>query len=78
MSAGTAAAIASAYGLGVLARDPVYVTRGEQGLIWRLDTRSGSWAVKELLIPVAEAGAARDVEFQLGGRRTAAAAPVQA
>jgi aminoglycoside phosphotransferase (APT) family kinase protein len=65
MSAGTAGAIASAYGLGVLARDPVYATRGEQGLIWRLDTRGGSWAVKELLLPVAEAGAARDVEFQL-------------
>jgi hypothetical protein len=37
MPAGPAAAIASAYRLGVLARDPVYATRGEQGLIWRLD-----------------------------------------
>ena len=65
MPAGTAAAIVSAYGLGVLAGDPVFATRGEQGLIWRLDTRGGSWAVKELLLPVGEAEAARDVEFQL-------------
>jgi Ser/Thr protein kinase RdoA (MazF antagonist) len=68
MSAGTAGAIASAYGLGALAGDPVYATRGEQGLIWRLDTRSGSWAVKELLLPASEAAAARDVEFQLAAR----------
>ncbi len=65
MSAVTAAAIASAYGLGALVGDPVYAARGEQGRIWRLATRSGSWAVKELLLPVGEAGAARDVEFQL-------------
>jgi len=65
MSAATAAAIASSYDLGVLAGDPVYAARGEQGRIWRLDTCSGSWAVKELLLPVGEAEAARDVEFQL-------------
>ncbi len=65
MPAVTAAAIASAYGLGALVGDPVYAARGEQGRIWRLATRSGSWAVKELLLPVGEAGAARDVEFQL-------------
>ena len=52
MSAATAAAIASSYDLGVLAGDPVYAARGEQGRIWRLDTCSGSWAVKELLLPV--------------------------
>ena len=68
MPAGTAEAIASAYGLGVLAGDPVYVTRGEQGLIWRLDTRSGSWAVKELLLPAGETAAARDVESVTGAR----------
>ncbi len=65
MSAATAAAIASSYGLGVLAGDPVYAARGELGRIWRLDTRSGSWAVKELLLPAGEAEAVRDVEFQL-------------
>ena len=58
----------SAYGLGALAGDPVYAARGEQGLIWRLDARSGWWAVKELLLPGGEAGAAGDVEFQLAAR----------
>jgi hypothetical protein len=64
MPTDTAAVIASAYGLGVLAGDPVYVTRGEQGLIWRLDTRLGSWAVKELLLPAGEARAAPDDALQ--------------
>jgi len=69
MPAVTAAAIASAYGLGALVGDPVYAARGEQGRIWRLATRSGSWAVRELLLPVGEAGAARDVEFSWPPRR---------
>lgn len=68
MSAATAAAIAASYGLGVVVGDPVYAARGEQGRIWRLDTASGSWAVKEMLLPVAAAGAARDVDFQLAAR----------
>jgi Ser/Thr protein kinase RdoA (MazF antagonist) len=65
ISAATAAAVAAAYDLGDPVADPVYATRGEQGLIWRLDTRRGSWAVKELLLPMDEAGAGRDVAFQL-------------
>src|SRR6266851_3033718 len=65
MSAAAAAAIASAYGLGALVGDPVYAARGERGKIWRPATRSGSWAVKEPLLPIVEAEAARDVEFQL-------------
>jgi len=65
MSAATAAAVASSYDLGAVVGGPVYAARGEQGRIWRLDTRGGSWAVKELLMPVGEADAARDVEFQL-------------
>jgi Ser/Thr protein kinase RdoA (MazF antagonist) len=68
MSAATAAVISSSYGLGVLLGGPVYAARGEQGLIWRLDTQSGPWAVKELLLPLGEAEAARDVEFQLAAR----------
>jgi len=68
MSAVTAAAIVSSYDLGVLVGDPVYAARGEQGRIWRLDTRSGSWAVKELLLPAGEAEAAMDVEFQLAAQ----------
>lgn len=65
MSAATAAAVAAAYDLGDPVAEPVYATRGEQGLIWRLDTRRGSWAVKELLLPMDEAAAGRDVAFQL-------------
>ncbi|HEY1322798.1 MAG TPA: phosphotransferase [Streptosporangiaceae bacterium] len=65
MSAATAAAVAASYQLGAPVADPVFAARGEQGLVWRLDTRDGSWAVKELLLPVAEADAVRDVAFQL-------------
>lgn len=65
MSAETAAAVARWYDLGAVVGDLVLAARGEQGRIWRLETSRGSWAVKELLFPVAEAQAARDVEFQL-------------
>jgi thiamine kinase-like enzyme len=56
----TAALVAERYALGPLAGEPVYAARGELGLIWRVDTESGSWAVKELLIDVPEADAALD------------------
>jgi Ser/Thr protein kinase RdoA (MazF antagonist) len=36
--------------------------------VWRLETRRGLWAVKELLVPMPEAQAARDVDFQLAAR----------
>jgi aminoglycoside phosphotransferase (APT) family kinase protein len=65
MSVASAAAVATAYGLGRPRRPPAYADRGELGRIWRLDTDRGSWAVKELLYPVAEAAAAADVAFQL-------------
>jgi Ser/Thr protein kinase RdoA (MazF antagonist) len=68
MSAAAAAAIAASYDLGVPDGDPVYATRGEQGLIWRLNTQNRSWAVKELLLPATEAAAAADVRFQLAAR----------
>ena len=68
MSAETAAAITWWYDLGALAGDLVLAARGEQGRIWRLQTSRGSWAVKELLFPVEEQQAARDVEFQLAAR----------
>lgn len=68
MSAATGEAVASAYGLGAVTGAPVYADRGEQGRIWRLETRGGAWAVKELLLPVAEADAVMDVRFQLAPR----------
>jgi len=68
MSAETAAAITWCYDLGAQVSDLVLAARGEQGQIWRLETSRGSWAVKELLFPVEEQQAARDVEFQLAAK----------
>ncbi|MER7365284.1 hypothetical protein [Nonomuraea wenchangensis] len=58
-------AVAAAYGLGEPVGPAVYAARGELGRIWRLDTRRGSWAVKELLVPVREEDARADVAFQV-------------
>ncbi|MGW5157874.1 phosphotransferase enzyme family protein [Nonomuraea wenchangensis] len=58
-------AVAAAYGLGEPIGAAVYAARGELGRIWRLDTRRGSWAVKELLVPVREGDARADVAFQI-------------
>ncbi|MFF0768763.1 aminoglycoside phosphotransferase family protein [Nonomuraea wenchangensis] len=58
-------AVAAAYGLGEPVGAAVYAARGELGRIWRLDTRRGSWAVKELLVPVREEDARADVAFQI-------------
>jgi Ser/Thr protein kinase RdoA (MazF antagonist) len=65
MSTEVAAMITARYGLGEPTGPPVYAARGELGRIWRLDTARGTWAVKEALVPVAEADAAADVAFQL-------------
>ena len=46
-----AAAISDHYGLGDSAVLTGPVARGEQGWVWRLDTRRGAWAVKELFVP---------------------------
>lgn len=59
-----AAEIARAYGLGRPVADLVLSARGEQGRVWRLDTTSGSYAVKELLIRQVERDAAADVGYQ--------------
>ncbi|MFI6496117.1 phosphotransferase [Nonomuraea typhae] len=60
----TAERVAREYELGAVTAAPVYAARGELGLIWRLDTERGSWAVKESLIEVAEEDADADVRFQ--------------
>ena len=65
MSTEVAAMITARYGLGEQTGPAVYAARGELGRIWRLDTARGTWAVKEALVPVAEADAAADVAFQL-------------
>lgn len=58
------APITDAYGLGRPIGLPVYSARGELGRIWRLETSSGIWAVKELFHPTDEAEAKSDVAFQ--------------
>src|SRR6266446_5594150 len=68
LSAATATAIALEFDLGDMTGDPVFAARGELGRIWRLDTARGSWAVKEPLVPIFEADAAKDARFQLAAR----------
>ncbi|MET8990758.1 aminoglycoside phosphotransferase family protein [Nonomuraea wenchangensis] len=58
-------AVVAAYVLGEPVGAAVYAARGELGRIWRLDTRRGSWAVKELLVPVREEDVRADVAFQI-------------
>jgi Ser/Thr protein kinase RdoA (MazF antagonist) len=59
-----AAAVADAYGLGRPLGPPVAAARGELGRIWRLETLTGTWAVKEIFEPDTEAEAGADVAFQ--------------
>jgi Ser/Thr protein kinase RdoA (MazF antagonist) len=56
--------VAEAFGLSAPTRDLSPVARGEQGQVWRLDTRHGSYAVKESFEPSSEIEAAEDVAFQ--------------
>jgi Ser/Thr protein kinase RdoA (MazF antagonist) len=41
-----------------------FAARGELGRIWRLETATGTWAVKEIFNPASEAEAQADVAFQ--------------
>jgi len=58
------ATIARAYGLGSPAREMIMVARGEQGRIWRLDTDTGAFAIKELVVRQMRADAVADVAYQ--------------
>jgi Ser/Thr protein kinase RdoA (MazF antagonist) len=58
------AEIARGYGLGTPVADLMLAARGEQGRVWRLDTTSGTFAVKELLLRQVERDAAADVAYQ--------------
>ncbi|MEV0385127.1 aminoglycoside phosphotransferase family protein [Nonomuraea sp. NPDC050643] len=58
-------AVTRAYALGEALGPLVYAARGELGRIWRLDTTGGSWAVKELLVPVEERDARADTAYQV-------------
>jgi Ser/Thr protein kinase RdoA (MazF antagonist) len=61
-----ARAAAAEFGLGRVLGEPVVAARGELGRIWRLETATGRWALKELLRPRPEAAsqALADVAFQ--------------
>lgn len=59
-----ARAVARAFALGDPLGGATEVDRGEQGVVWRLATDGGTWAVKVLTGPADEASAAADVAFQ--------------
>jgi Ser/Thr protein kinase RdoA (MazF antagonist) len=59
-----APAIARAYGVGTPVKEMIMVARGEQGRVWRLDTESGAFAIKELIIRLTPADAVADVAYQ--------------
>jgi Ser/Thr protein kinase RdoA (MazF antagonist) len=59
-----ATTIARAYGVGTPVREMIMVARGEQGRVWRLDTDTGVFAIKELVIRQLPADAAADVAYQ--------------
>lgn len=69
------ATVTDAYGLGRPLGAPVVVARGELGRIWRLETSTGRWAVKELLAPMDEVDARSDVTFQEAARRVGVSMP---
>ena len=56
--------IAVRYGLGSASGPLELAARGEQGVIWRLETPSGPYAVKELVMRQTDEEVAADVAFQ--------------
>lgn len=63
--------IASLYGLGKTTGPLTLAAQGEQGVIWRIETTTGPYAVKELVLQQTDDEAAADIAFQ---ERAAAAA----
>src|SRR3954468_21769534 len=58
------AAAASAFGLGAVEAEPVLAARGYQGRVWRVKTRRGDLAVKELVVGLTEREVQVDVMLQ--------------
>ena len=60
------AEVASTFGLGRVLGLPAVAARGEMGRIWRLETATGTWALKEVFTvePSAVADARADAAFQ--------------
>jgi Ser/Thr protein kinase RdoA (MazF antagonist) len=55
---------ATAFDLGTVRTPPVPAARGQQGVVWRVETDRGSFAVKELREPLTEPEVAVDVALQ--------------
>jgi Ser/Thr protein kinase RdoA (MazF antagonist) len=58
------AVAAGVYGLGTVLGPPTPAARGQQGIVWRVETDRGRFAVKELIEPLTEAEVAVDVALQ--------------
>jgi Ser/Thr protein kinase RdoA (MazF antagonist) len=58
--------VAAVFGLGRVLAEPTVAARGEMGRIWRLETSSGTWALKEVFRPSPDSAdlARRDAAFQ--------------
>jgi Ser/Thr protein kinase RdoA (MazF antagonist) len=61
---------AAAFAIGRVLAEPTIAARGEMGRIWRLETTTGRWALKEVFRPAPEAAelARADVAFQEAAR----------
>jgi hypothetical protein len=59
-----ATTLANAYGLGLPVTEMIMVARGEQGRVWRFDTDTSGFAIKELVVRQTAADAAADVSYQ--------------
>ena len=65
-------AVSNHFALGEPTGPLALAARGEQGLVWRLDTTGGSFAVKQVLVRATDADLAEAVGFQ---ERVASATP---
>jgi Ser/Thr protein kinase RdoA (MazF antagonist) len=62
------ATLAEHYALGTEASLSGPVARGEQGQVWRITTKLGTWALKELWVSKTEREARADADFQAAVR----------
>ncbi len=70
-----AGAVANAFGLGRPLGPAVAAARGDVGRIWRVETTTGTWAVKEIFYPDSETDAQADVAFQEAALRAGVPMP---
>ncbi|HSU35547.1 MAG TPA: aminoglycoside phosphotransferase family protein [Propionibacteriaceae bacterium] len=75
LGTGSASAIAAEYDLGPVIDFTGPVARGEQGEVWRLNSTSGSWAVKTTFAPLSAAEAEVPGEFQARAEAEGVPAP---